>query len=125
MRHPHLPQSQPQAKADAPDARIDAPVADARTDAPVSDPNAKAQAEVAAMQGLPVQGYRSQTPATVGAVNTNKAIEEQSLRVLDVLKDNPDVDQRWLAIGRTAIESGWMAVNRSVFKPDRAKLPGE
>ncbi len=35
------------------------------------------------------------------------------------------VDKRWLAIGRTAIEQGFMAVNRSIFKPGRVVLPDE
>ena len=58
-------------------------------------------------------------------MNIHKVLEEQGLRELDRLAALPDVDQRWLAIGRTHIEQGWMAVNRAVFKPDRAKLPNE
>jgi hypothetical protein len=75
--------------------------------------------------GLPVQGYRPQSDASVDLVNANKALEEQCLRVLDQLATRPGIDMRWLAIGRTAIENGWMAVNRSIFKPSRAKLPGD
>ncbi len=75
--------------------------------------------------GLPVQGYRAQSTAAVDLVNANKMLEEQCLRALDALAANPDTDKRWLAIGRTAIENGWMAVNRSVFKPTRATLPGD
>jgi hypothetical protein len=33
-----------------------------------------------------------------------------------------EVDQRWLAIGRTHIEQGFMAINRSIFRPERVKL---
>lgn len=75
--------------------------------------------------GLPVQGYRPQSTAAVDLVNANKMMEEQDLRVLDALDALPDTDKRWLAIGRTAIENGWMAVNRAVFKPNRASLPGD
>lgn len=75
--------------------------------------------------GLPVQGYRPQTTAAVEFVNKNKMLEEECLRMLDALAVNPDTDKRWLAIGRTAIESGFMSVNRSIFKPERAKLPGD
>lgn len=75
--------------------------------------------------GLPVQGYRPQSTAAVDLVNENKTIEEQVLRILDALATNPNTDKRWLAIGRTAIENGFMAVNRAVFKPSRAKLPGD
>lgn len=73
--------------------------------------------------GLPVAGYRPQSSSKVDLVNANKALEEQCLRALDALAADPDTDKRWLAIGRTAIENGWMAVNRSVFKPARVKLP--
>jgi hypothetical protein len=37
----------------------------------------------------------------------------------------PDIDQRWLATGRTDIEKGFMAVNRAIFQPGRAQLEGE
>lgn len=76
-------------------------------------------------QALPVQGYKPQSQATVDTVNANKQIEESVLRILDGLKSYPTVDQRWLAIGRTHIEQGFMAVNRAVFQPARAKLPGD
>lgn len=74
-------------------------------------------------QGLPVAGYRSQPEGNVATVNAMKAIEENLLRLLDVFVQNPMIDKRWLAIGRTAIEQGFMAINRSVFRPGRIRLP--
>jgi hypothetical protein len=76
-------------------------------------------------QALPVQGYRPQPDTKVKLVNENKWDEEETLRRLDQLQGNPDVDQRWLAIGRTHLEQAWMAINRAIFKPNRAKLPEE
>lgn len=72
--------------------------------------------------GLPVEGYRAQPTSNVDLVNVNKRKEEEVLRILDDLAGIMDVDKRWLAIGRTAIENGFMAVNRAVFKPERVKL---
>lgn len=72
--------------------------------------------------GLPVAGYRPQNQTALDLVNENKKVEEFILRDLDALKENPDVDQRWLAIGRTSIEQAFMAINRSIFKPSRIKL---
>lgn len=69
--------------------------------------------------GLPVEGYRPQSGEAVAQVNLNKQMEEHVLRLLDELAANPEVDGRWLAIGRTSIEQGFMAVNRAVFKPSR------
>lgn len=71
---------------------------------------------------LPVAGYKPQDASTVSLVNVNKRHEEVVLRVLDDLATLPDVDKRWLAIGRTAIEQGFMAVNRAIFKPGRVKF---
>lgn len=73
-------------------------------------------------QGLPVQGYRPQDDAAIAKVAEMKRAEERLLRILDRLKDDPEVDGRWLQVGRTAIEQGFMAANRAIFKPRRAEL---
>ena len=72
--------------------------------------------------GLPVEGYKPQSSTKVDLVNVNKKLEELVLKVLDELSCNGDLDHRWLKIGRTHIEQGFMAINRAVFVPDRAKL---
>ncbi len=78
--------------------------------------------------GLPVAGYRTQSDLAVAMVNANKRLEEIVLRALDELRAHSTgngVDQRWLAIGRTHIEQGFMAVNRAIFQPERVKLEGD
>lgn len=72
--------------------------------------------------GLPVSGYKPQSDNNVAKVNENKRLEEMVLRQLDALAADEAVDKRWLAIGRTAIEQGFMAVNRSVFTPGRVEI---
>lgn len=73
---------------------------------------------------LPVQGYTSQPQWKVDAVNKNKRLEEELLRLIDNWKGmDQDIDQRWLARGRTQLEEAFMAINRAVFQPQRAKLP--
>ena len=72
--------------------------------------------------GLPVAGYRPQSEENVQLVNKHKRVEEEILRHLDILKAEPSIDQRWLAIGRTHIEEAFMAINRAVFKPERTKI---
>ena len=74
-------------------------------------------------KGLPVSGYRPQSPENVNQVNANKQIEERVLRMLDDLK--PGADPRWLAIARTHIETGFMAMNRAVFQPSRIELDSD
>ena len=73
-------------------------------------------------KGLPVEGYRPQNETNIALVNHNKRLEELALQTLDVLATHENVDKRWLAIGRTHLEQAWMAINRSIFKPDRVKL---
>lgn len=75
---------------------------------------------------LPVAGYRPQNSAAVALVNEHKIMEERMLRHLDEIKmyDVP-IDGRWLAIGRTHLEQAFMAINRAVFQPARAVLPGD
>ena len=72
-------------------------------------------------QGLPVHGYQPQSTAAVDVVNENKVLEERVLRRIDDLVGV--VDGRWLAIARTKIEEGFMAMNRAVFQPKRIDLP--
>ena len=74
-------------------------------------------------QGLPVHGYQPQPDTNVARVNAMKLLEERVLRALDDLAEDGAADPRWLAIGRTQIEQGFMAVNRSVFRPGRVTLP--
>lgn len=69
-----------------------------------------------------IAGYREPDPVRVAIVNQNKRIEEIVLRVLDAAAGSEDVDQRWLAIGRTHIEQGFMAINRAVMRPERVRL---
>lgn len=73
-------------------------------------------------KGLPVSGYRPQSEANVRLVNAMKRREEAILMALDEMAKNPEIDQRWLSIGRTGIEQAFMAINRSVFKPERINL---
>lgn len=77
-------------------------------------------------EGLPVAGYQPQTAEKVAIVNDNKELEELVLRKIDALRNAASeigIDGRWLAIGATHIEQGFMAINRAVFRPSRISLP--
>jgi hypothetical protein len=83
------------------------------------------ETEMSMHEGLPVAGYRPQTTIAVDAVNVSKQMEERVLRMLDDMAKSGICDPRWFAIGRTAIEQGFMAINRSVFQPSRVALPSD
>jgi len=73
--------------------------------------------------GLPVAGYKPQSEDNVFLVNKNKQMEESILRMLDLFATDDAFDKRWLAVGRTHIEQGFMALNRAIFRPTRVSLP--
>jgi hypothetical protein len=74
---------------------------------------------------IPVKGYKPQSQETIDAVNANKMNEEIILRILDRAQSDNTIDKRWLAIARTHIEQGFMALNRAIFNPERIKMPGD
>lgn len=87
-------------------------------------------------ESVPVAGYHALGDDKIALVNEGKALEELTLRYIEKVEyrlrghmDGPgqesirDGDPRFLAIGKTDIQKGWMMVYRAVFNPGRAKLP--
>lgn len=75
---------------------------------------------------LPVSGYTAQPAYKVTMVNHFKEVEERLLRELDVMEAGgveTGFDKRWLTTARSHLEQGFMALNRSVFCPERIALP--
>jgi hypothetical protein len=56
-------------------------------------------------------------------VKDHRKLEERILRLLDRYEASPETDKRWLNIGRSSIEQGFMAINRAVFEQERTELP--
>jgi hypothetical protein len=75
--------------------------------------------------GLPVAGYRPQSPEKVDLVNENKATEEVLLRSIEAATKSGLMDPRWAAIAKTDLEKAFMSLNRAIFQPGRVKLPGD
>jgi hypothetical protein len=73
-------------------------------------------------RGLPVAGYTDQPNEAINQVNENKVTEERILRVIDTLSQQAGGDPRCLALARTHIETGFMWLNRAIFRPERVKL---
>lgn len=68
---------------------------------------------------MKIPGYTPLDQDAQDRMAANKRLEETVLRQLDGLAQAGVVDQRWLAVGRTHIEQGFMAVNRAVARPRR------
>lgn len=65
-----------------------------------------------------ILGFTHNTPETVKLANHFKLLEEGLMRLLD-LAASADLDPRWVAVARTHINEGFMALNRANFKPER------
>ncbi len=72
-----------------------------------------------------VTGYRQLSEAEVALMNEGKALAEQCGAFIAKLRsgaseyqDPPLVlDQRWISIGATQLQQGWMAVIRGIAQP--------
>lgn len=79
-------------------------------------------------QPMPVKGYTSQSDDKVQLANEGKELEERYLRWLDRLAGHSEgptavCDARMIALARTNIQQGAMWAIRSIFQPQRIKLP--
>lgn len=77
----------------------------------------------------PVKGYRELTQAEVDLMNEGKELAHrvgewiEKLRKMngqpdgDSARDLPSLDQRWVSIGATQLQQGFMAVIRGIAQP--------
>lgn len=64
-----------------------------------------------------IKGYRELSAAEIELMNRVKQKANEVGDLLGELRANPEVDPRWLAIGTTQLQQGFMAVTRAVAKP--------
>lgn len=66
-----------------------------------------------------VTGYRQLSEAEVALMNEGKALAEQVGAFVEKLKVHQEIklDQRWISIGATQLQQGFMAVIRGIAQP--------
>jgi hypothetical protein len=70
-----------------------------------------------------IKGYRDLTKQEIDLMNEGKALAEQcreytdKLKASDAVNTTEGIDQRWLSIGITDLQKGFMAVIRSIARP--------
>lgn len=64
-----------------------------------------------------IAGYRELSQPEIDLMNRIKELAEVTGALVESLKYNDDVDRRWLAIGTTELQQGFMALTRSVARP--------
>ena len=66
-----------------------------------------------------IKGYRELSQEDIDAMNSIKEIAAQVGDLISSMRDGlPDADQRWISIGATDLQKGFMALTRAVAKPD-------
>ena len=65
-----------------------------------------------------IKGYRELSEEHIKLINALKELGETVGGTIDALAQDPAIDQRWLAIGKTHLQQGFMALTRSVAKPE-------
>lgn len=65
-----------------------------------------------------IKGYRELTRTEIDLINEIKGHAEVIGELVRKLESTTSTDLRWLAIGRTELQQGFMALNRSVAKPE-------
>lgn len=65
-----------------------------------------------------IKGYRDLTEVEIGAMNDCKSIAVEVGILCDKVAGMDGVDQRWLAIGKTDLQKGFMALIRAIARPE-------
>lgn len=65
-----------------------------------------------------IAGYRALNDEELALINEIKAKAEEVGALVDRLKRHDLVTPRWISIGQTDLQTGFMALVRSVAKPE-------
>lgn len=64
-----------------------------------------------------IKGYRDLSQEEIDLMNEGKALAEQVREYTEKVEALDGSDRRWLAIGITDLQKGFMSVIRSIAKP--------
>ena len=64
-----------------------------------------------------IKGYRDLTEMEIGGMNEAKSIGIQLGNLIESLRNEPDIDKRWLGIAEEDLQKGIMSLVRSIARP--------
>ena len=64
-----------------------------------------------------ITGYRQLSPREQSEINDVKDHAERIGEMVAFLETLPDLDQRWIAVGKTQLQQGFMALVRAIAQP--------
>lgn len=65
-----------------------------------------------------IKGYRDLSQSEIDAMNSVKAQGEELRQMIDSMRADKQLDQRWVSIAETHLQQGIMAAVRAVAKPE-------
>lgn len=65
-----------------------------------------------------IVGYRELSQEEINLINEIKEKGKELNELINKLRYREDVDLRWVSIGSTDLQTGLMALTRSIAKPD-------
>jgi len=65
-----------------------------------------------------IKGYRELSKDEIDFMNSVKELANEVGAMVEFLQRLETVDQRWLAIGKTELQQGFMAIIRGIAQPD-------
>lgn len=66
-----------------------------------------------------ISGYRELTEADIELMNRVKGIGDDVGHLVEQLEKQPGLDPRWIAIGKTQLQQGFMALVRGIAQPTK------
>ena len=64
-----------------------------------------------------IKGYRALSQTEIDLMNEIKTKGVELGELISKLQQSADIDQRWVSIGKTDLQTGLMALTRAVAKP--------
>lgn len=64
-----------------------------------------------------IKGYRDLSPEEIALMNEAKAKAEEVGALVERIASAPGVDPRWVSIGRTDLQKGFMSLIRGIAQP--------
>ena len=65
-----------------------------------------------------INGHRELTDKEISVINDIKDLADLIGQMIEEMEKTDGIDQRWLAIGKTDLQKGFMSVVRSIAKPN-------
>lgn len=65
-----------------------------------------------------IKGYRDLTPEEIALMNEVKAKAAEVGTLMEKLRATPGLDQRWISIGVTDLQKGFMFAVRGIAQPE-------